>query len=95
MFHSVEEGTDPSQGEFVLRGATDRLSEEGIDRDRLDWELSGAEDPKSAIIDIAAEHDLIILGETEPSLRGRILGTVLTPILDGTEKPAIVVRDIN
>ncbi|MFC4452058.1 MULTISPECIES: universal stress protein [Halobacteriales] len=95
LFHSVEEGTDPSQGEFVLRGAADRLSEEGIDRDRLDWELSGAEDPKSAIIDIAAEHDLIILGETEPSLRGRILGTVLTPILDGTEKPAIVVRDIN
>jgi nucleotide-binding universal stress UspA family protein len=95
LFHSVAEGTDPSQGEFILRGAADRLSEEGVDRNRLNWELSEGENLKSAVINIAAEHDLIILGETEPSLRDRILGTVLTPILDGIESPAIVVRDIN
>lgn len=94
LFHSAAAGTDPSHGEFILRGAADRLSETGVDRDRIDWKLSEGENPESAIIAIAAEHDLIILGETEPSLRDRILGTVLTPILDGIEIPAIVVRDI-
>lgn len=95
LFHSSAEGIDPSQGEFILRGAADRLSEEGVDRDRLDWEFSEASDPKAAIVGLAAEYDLIIFGETEPSLRDRIIGTVLTPIIEEIEKPAIIVRDID
>lgn len=94
LFHSVADGTDPSQGEFVLRGAVDRLSEEGVARDRLDWRLSEGGDPKAEIVALAAEYDLVILGETEPSLRDRILGTVLMPILDEIERPAIIVRDV-
>jgi nucleotide-binding universal stress UspA family protein len=93
LFHSVAEGTDPSQGEFILRGAADRLSEEGVDRDRVDWKLSEGGSPKRDIIDLVADYDLVVLGETEPSLRDRILGAVLTPILDEIEKPAIIVRD--
>jgi nucleotide-binding universal stress UspA family protein len=94
LFHSVPEGTDPSQGEFILRGAADRLSEEGVDRDRIDWTLSEGGSPKREIIDLVADYDLVVLGEAEPSLRDRILGAVLTPILDEIEKPAIIVRDI-
>lgn len=95
LFHSIAEDTDPSQGEFILRGAVDRLSEEGVDRDRLDWELSKGSDPKSEIVALADKYDLIILGETKPSLRDRIIGTVLTPILDAIEKPALIVRDVS
>jgi nucleotide-binding universal stress UspA family protein len=94
LFHSVPEGVDPSHGEFVLRGAADRLSEDGIDRDRIDWTLSEGGPAKRSIVDLAADYDLVILGETEPSLRDRIFGAVLRPILDGIETPAIVVRDI-
>lgn len=94
LFHSVAEDTDPSQGEFILRGAADRLSEEGVDRDRVDWKLSEGGTPRRQIIELAADYDLLILGESEPSLRDRIIGTVLTPILDEIDKPAIVVRDI-
>jgi nucleotide-binding universal stress UspA family protein len=94
LFHSVAEGTDPSQGEFILRGAADRLSEEVIDRDRIEWRLSEGGSPKGDIIDLVGDHDLVVLGETEPSLRDRILGAVLTPILDEIEKPAIIVRDM-
>lgn len=94
LFHSVPDGTDPSQGEFILRGAIDRLVEEGVDRERLDWKLAEGGDPKSEIVALADSHDLVILGETEPSLRERIIGTVLTPILDEIKQPAIIVRDI-
>jgi len=93
LFHSVTGGADPGRGELVLRGAVDRLAEEGIDRDRLRWELSEGGDPQAGIAALAEEHDLVILGETEPSLRDRIIGTVLTPILDSIDVPAIVVRD--
>lgn len=95
LFHSSAEGADPSQGEFILRGAADRLTEAGIESERIDWELSDAGDPKEAIIGLAAEYDLLILGETEPSLKDRIIGRVLTPILDDVEQPAIVVRDVS
>ncbi|MFC7230076.1 universal stress protein (plasmid) [Salinirubellus salinus] len=94
LFHSVAEGTDPSQGEFMLRGAADRLAEEGVDADRIDWKLSERGSPRREIVELAAEYDLLVLGETEPSLRDRILGTVLTPILDEVETTTIVVRDI-
>ena len=93
LFHSVTGGADPSQGEFILRGAVDRLADEGISRTRIRWELSESGDPQREIAALADEHDLVILGETEPSLRERIIGTVLTPILDSIEVPAIVVRD--
>jgi hypothetical protein len=93
LFHSVTGDADPSQGEFILRGAVDRLAEEGISRDRLRWELSESGDPQGEIVALAAEHDLVILGETDPSLRDRIIGTALTPILDSIDIPAIVVRD--
>lgn len=94
LFHSVAEGTDPSTGEFVLRGAADRLAEEGVDEDRIDWTLSEDGSPKREIAALASDYDLLILGETEPSLRDRIFGAVLRPILDEIEKPAIVVRDV-
>lgn len=95
LFHSVAADTDPSETEFVLRGAADRLAEDGVARERLDWELVEGTDPKAAIEARAADCDLLILGETEPSLRDRIIGTVLTPILDSIDKPAIIVRDID
>lgn len=94
LFHSVPEGTDPSQGEFILRGAADRLAEDGVDRDRIDWQLSEGGSPKREIIDLVADYDFVVLGEAEPSLRDRIFGAVLTPILEEINKPAIIVRDI-
>ncbi len=94
LFHSVPDGDDPSRGEYILRGAADRLREEGIDGDRLTWELSDGGEVKSEILTLAEEHDLVILGETEPSLKARIIGTTLTPILDELTRPAIIVRDV-
>lgn len=94
LFHAVAEGADPSHGEFVLRGAADRLSEDGVDRERIDWTLSEGGEPRREIVDLAAEYDLLVLGETEPSLRDRILGAVLTPVLEEIAQPAIVVRDL-
>lgn len=93
LFHSVAADADSSRGEFILRGVVDRLADEGIDRDRLHWELSERGNPQAAIVDLADEYDLVILGETKPSLRDRIVGTTLSSIFDSIDVPAIVVRD--
>ena len=94
LFHSVAEGTDPSGGELLLMGAVDRLVEYGVDRDRVDWRLAEGGDPRTDIVELGGEYDLVVLGETEPPLRERIIGEVLSGIIDGLEVPALVVRDV-
>jgi len=95
FFHSVVEDSDPSHGEFLVRGAVDRLDEVGIERERIDWQLSDEESPHDEIIELAQEYDLLVLGETKPSLGERILGTVPTRIVDEVDKPAFIVRDVD
>lgn len=93
LFHSVAEDADESYGEFLLQGATDRLVELGVDEDRVDWQLTDSGDPQRDIIDRGADYDLIVFGESEPSLRDRIIGELLTPIVDEIDRPALIVRD--
>jgi nucleotide-binding universal stress UspA family protein len=94
LFHSVGEDADPSQAELLLVGAVDRLVEHGVDRDRVDWRLSEGGDPRTEIVDLGAEYDLVVLGETDPSLRERIIGDVLSTIVDALDSPALIVRDV-
>lgn len=94
LFHSVAEEADPSQGELLLMGAVDRLVEYGVDRNRIDWRLSEGGDPQTDILELGAEYDLVVLGETEPSLRERVIGNVLSGIVDALEVSALIVRDV-
>lgn len=94
LFHSEGDGSDSGHGESVLRSGVDRLVESGVDRDRIDWRLSESGSPREEIVAMADEYDLLVLGETEPSLRDRIFGTVLTPIINDIDRPAIIVRDV-
>jgi nucleotide-binding universal stress UspA family protein len=94
LFHAVDSGADRSEGEFFIRGAADWLTDEGIDRDRIDWQLSEGSDPKTVIADLAEVYDLLVLGETEPTLRERLLGEVPIRIIEAIEKPTLVVRGV-
>ncbi|SDL91591.1 hypothetical protein SAMN04487949_0160 [Halogranum gelatinilyticum] len=94
LFHSVAEDADPSQGELLLMGAVDRLVEYGVDRDRVDWRLAEGGDPQTDIVELGVQYDLVVLGESEPSLRERIIGDVLSGIVDALEPPALIVRDV-
>ncbi|WP_338728836.1 universal stress protein [Haladaptatus sp. DJG-WS-42] len=94
LFHSVTEDTNRSHGEFLLRGAVERLTEYGIDESRIEWRLGEGGSPQDEIIALCSEYDIVILGETEPSLRERIIGDVLSRIIDSIEIPALIVRDV-
>lgn len=93
LFHSVAEDGDRDHASALLQRALEALVEQGINRDRLYHRLSEAGDPHGEIAALGGEHDLVVLGETEPSLRERIIGSFLTRVIDETEIPALVVRD--
>jgi nucleotide-binding universal stress UspA family protein len=92
LFHTGEE-TDRRPGADLLADASDRLVAAGIDADRIDRELSDEADAGRSIVDLGAAYDLIVLGETKPSLADRILGTVPAQVTADTTDPAFVVRD--
>lgn len=94
FFHSIGEDVDPSQGEFLLRGTVERVTEYGIDEERVDWKIAEDGDPYRDIVALEEQYDIIVLGETEPSLRERIIGDVLSRIIDEITIPALIVRDV-
>ncbi|NIS31269.1 MAG: universal stress protein [Actinobacteria bacterium] len=94
LFHAVGEGGSAEAGEALLDDATERLTAHGVERDRLDHELATEEDAQEGIVDRASGYDLVVFGETEPSLRERIIGEALSAMIDSLEVPALVVRDV-
>jgi hypothetical protein len=93
LFHSVEEGTERDYGETLLADAADRLGAAGVDSDRIDRQLSVTDGTSASIVTRAGDFDVVVLGETEPSLRDRIFGAVQRETLTGTDLPVFVVRN--
>ena len=94
LFNVVDSDDEASAGEFLLRGAADRLAEDGIDRGRIEWTQERARSPAPAIVSAASDADLIVVGESEPTLRGRILGDVTDRIMSESSHPLLVVRTL-
>jgi nucleotide-binding universal stress UspA family protein len=91
LFHA-DGDADRLPGEEPLADATGRLVEAGVDRARIGRELSTDDDAGGRIVDLG-DAFLIVLGETEPSLRDRILGTVPAQVTADTDDPTFVVRN--
>lgn len=93
LFNVATSEDDASQGELIVRGACDRLEEHGVDPDRVDWKQTDGESASSAIIAAAEAYDLLVVGETEPSLRERILGSITNTVIDNSPRPVLIVRN--
>jgi hypothetical protein len=93
LFHTSE-ASDRLPGEKILANATDRLVERGVAPDRISRQLSEDDDVSRSIVELGEAFDLLVLGETDPSLRERILGTVPAQVTADTEALAFVVRNV-
>jgi len=93
LYNVAESDEAASHGEFLLRGACDRLAEIGIDPDRVDWQVDQRGSPGDAIVETAKGYDMLVVGESEPSLRERIFGRMTGQLVDRVRRPVLVVRD--
>ena len=91
LFHASDD-SDRLPGEQILADATDRLVESGVDPGRINRELSGEGDAGRSIVELGEAFDLLVLGETDPSLRDRILGAIGAQVTADTTDPVFVVR---
>ena len=93
LLHVVEEGeTETSSRENVLRPAAAWMQDRGLDPDLLELDAMAADGPADTIVDRAAAYDLVVLGETKPSVREVLFGKVPERIVKAADVPVIVVR---
>lgn len=91
---NVADGEEASsRGELLVRGACDRLADEGVDPARLGWREERSGSPVDAISEAALDYDILVVGETEPSLADRVLGGVTNELIDESSDPLLVVRN--
>ncbi|RLM57005.1 universal stress protein UspA [Halobellus sp. Atlit-31R] len=92
LYHAESIKKGSAKSELYLRGATDWLAERGLARERITWKEPTAETQQSDLLDLAESHDFVVIGESEPGVRERVLGEMPTRIHDRTAKPVLVVR---
>ncbi|SFB83363.1 Nucleotide-binding universal stress protein, UspA family [Halobiforma haloterrestris] len=80
---------DESAGRELLETAAGPLSERGID---VRTQLSLEEPPLEALIDAAADHDAVVMGEQAPSLRTLVFGEAAERVAAESFGPVLVVR---
>ena len=95
LFHATpEKREDTEAGDVLLQEAAESLVELGVDPEQINTNHVVSDRPIDKLVNIAQNHDLIIIGETEPSLVERILGDVPTRVIDESGRPVLVVRDV-
>ncbi|CAJ52361.1 universal stress protein [Haloquadratum walsbyi] len=95
LLYVAEADEDTGAGKIILRGATDELQDAGINPGRIDTVTLESDTPINHIVDAAVNHDLLVIGESEPSLIEQIIGDVPGQLLDQTDRPVLIVRKLS
>lgn len=94
LLHVANADEDTEAGEVMLRGATHELLDAGVDADRIDTVNLESDTPVDDIVDAAANHDILVIGESEPSLIEQVIGDVPSQLIKRTDRPVLVVRKL-
>lgn len=78
--------------EYMLRGLAGHLKELGIDSDRIEWEQTIEGERLDMILSRVPDFDFVVLGESHPTIRERIFGTVQARLAEKTEKTQLTIR---
>ena len=92
IFHVAESDADRDRKREALDEAAATLVERGIGRDRIDVTVAIDGSPTDAIVDAADDHDLLVVGESRPSIRRFIFRDRAKRIARRTVDPVLVIR---
>lgn len=87
-----EDETEADARESVLNPVRRWTEERGIDGGVLSEQIVPSDDPAQTIIDASHDYDLVVLAETEPTIRDILFGSVPKQIARKANVPVIVVR---
>lgn len=95
LLHVLEAEEAPgSINQEVLEPMMDKMLSQGVPEDRLHKRVVSADDQAEAIIETAQEYDAVVIGETAPSIREVIFGSVPEQIAQDASVPVMLVRQM-
>ncbi len=93
LLHILEEDEEEDDVQADVLGRVSRMmADEGIEAGLVRLRVEVADDPGDAIIRIARGYDLVVIGETEPSVGAIVFGSVPEQIAQEAAIPVMVVR---
>ncbi|TYL38240.1 universal stress protein [Natronococcus pandeyae] len=92
FFHVVPDEDERERGTELLDTAVDELADTGVGRDRIDTSLVVDGSPTREILDAASDQDLLVVGESRPSIRRFIFRDRAKTLARGTVDPVLVIR---
>lgn len=92
LFHVASDESDRDAGEDLLETARSALVAAGVDRDRIDTTVVVDGSPTAAILEAAADHDLLVVGESRPSVRRFVFRDRAERLARRTVDPVLVIR---
>lgn len=91
LLHVATDDGKREQGITSLEAAAAKLVEHGVERDRIETTVVDGR-PTDAILSAASDYDLLVIGESRPSIRRRIFRDRAERIAKRTIDPVLVIR---
>ncbi|OYR50207.1 universal stress protein [Halorubrum sp. Ea1] len=92
LYHALNEGESPDDGESFLNGVRADLVERGVAADRIETLVEDADAPLDAIAGRAESHDAVVMGETDPSVTTFVFGMPSEQVAERFLGPVLVVQ---
>ena len=92
FFRVVDDESERDRARGLLETAVDDLAATGVERDRIDVSIVADGSPTRAILGAADDHDLLVVGESRPSIRRVIFRDRAETLAKGTVDPVLVIR---
>lgn len=95
LFHVADAEEDREVGQALVDAAIESLLGDGISPDRLTERVVVSETPVKTLVEAADEADLVVMGESTPSIQERVFGEVSEQVSTQSVTPALVVRRLS
>ncbi|MFD1563343.1 universal stress protein [Haloarchaeobius amylolyticus] len=92
LFHVTPDDSSQAAGTELLETARSELVDAGVDADRIDSTVVVDDSPTAAIVEASADHDLLVAGESRPSVRRVIFRDRAKRLARRTVDPVLVIR---
>jgi hypothetical protein len=92
LFHVAQEGESDADAQTLLDGLTDRLIDNGFESGRINTRIEREQDPIEAIIDATIDFDVLVMGESDPTLATFVFGLPADQVAEQFLGPVFVVQ---
>jgi nucleotide-binding universal stress UspA family protein len=92
LYYAATDEADEDEGRSRLTAARTTLRDAGVPTERIHMDAAVTDAPVRALGDVGSEADIVVMGESAPSLRSYVFGEDQQRVADRSVGPVLVLR---